>query len=76
MKKKKKTVYAIKFLNKDYSIEIHPFKTKKIKEKTLFKNNLLPLRIVKQYQTETKEINEKYTKSQAIKKQQKWLKRK
>ena len=30
MKKKKKTVYAIKFLNKDYSIEIHPFKTKKI----------------------------------------------
>lgn len=68
MKKNKKTVYTIKFLNKYYSIEIHPFKTKKIKEKTLFKNNLLPLRIVKQYQTETKEINEKYTKSQAIKK--------
>ena len=61
-------ILKIKFLNKDYSIEIHPFKTKKIKEKTLFKNNLLPLRIVKQYQTETKEINEKYKKSQAIKK--------
>lgn len=76
MKKNKKTVYAIKFLNKDYSIEIHPFKTKKIKEKTLFKNNLLPLRIVKQYQTETKEINEKYTKSQAIKKATEMAKKK
>ena len=76
MKKNKKTVYTIKFLNKYYSIEIHPFKTKKIKEKTLFKNNLLPLRIVKQYQTETKEINEKYTKSQAIKKATEMAKKK
>ena len=76
MKKKKKTVYAIKFLNTVYSIEIHPLKTKKIKEKTLFKNNLLPLRIVKQYQTETKEINEKYTKSQAIKKATEMAKKK
>ena len=38
--------------------------------------NLLPLRIVKQYQTETKEINEKYTKSQAIKKATEMAKKK
>lgn len=65
---KNKTVYAIKFLNRYFSIEWRRYKTKNIKEKTLLENNLLPIQFVKQKQTETKVINEKYTKKQAIKK--------
>ncbi len=65
---KNKTVYAIKFLNRYFSIEWNRYKTKNIKEKILLKNNLLPIQLVKQEQTETKVIDEKYTKEEAIKK--------
>ncbi len=65
---KNKTVYAIKFLNRYFSIEWNRYKTKNIKEKILLKNNLLPIQLVKQKQTETKVIDEKYTKEEAIKK--------
>lgn len=67
-KKNKKTVYALKILGQDFSIEWKRYKTKLIKEKTILKNNLLPIKIVKQEQTETKVIDEKYTEKEAIKK--------
>lgn len=66
--KDKKQVYALKIFNKDYSIELNRYKTKKIKEKTILKSNLLPIKLVKQKQTKTKVIDEKYTKKEAIKK--------
>lgn len=64
-----KEVYVIKFLNKNIELfNKNKFKTKKIKEKTIISNNLLPISIVKQNQTETEEIQELLTIDEAIKK--------
>lgn len=63
-----KTVYAFRFLNRDFSIEWNRYPTKKVREKVILKHPLLPIEFVKQYQTKTKVINEKYSKKQAIKK--------
>lgn len=65
----KKDVYVIKFLNKNIELfNKNKYKTKKIQEKTLLKNNLLPIQLVKQNQTETIEIEQILTIEEAIKK--------
>jgi len=65
----KNEVYVIKFLNKNIELfNKNKFKTKKIQEKQLLKNNLLPISIVKQKQTETEEIEQILTTDEAIKK--------
>ncbi len=65
----KKDVYVIKFLNKNIELfNKNKFKTKKIKEKPLISNNLLPISFVKQNQTETLEIEQILTTDEAIKK--------
>ena len=64
----KKNIYVIKFLNKNIELTRNKFKTKKIKEKQLIKNNLLPIAIVKQNQIETEEIEQVLTTDEAIKK--------
>lgn len=65
----KKEVYAIKIFNK--TIELfnkNKFKNKKIEEKELLKNNIIPISLVKQHQTETEEIEQILTTDEAIKK--------
>ncbi|MBR2833820.1 MAG: sporulation protein YqfD [Bacilli bacterium] len=51
---KSKDVYVIKYLNKDIELTLHKFKTKKIKENIIFHSQLLPIKLVKQTQNETK----------------------
>jgi similar to stage IV sporulation protein len=65
----KKTVYTVKILNKNIELfNKNPFKTKKIKEKILVKNSILPIALTKQTQIETQEIEEILTVDEAIKK--------
>jgi len=65
----KKEVYTLKILNKNIELfNKNPFKTKKIEETILLKNNIIPIQLVKQYQTETQEIEEILTTDEAIKK--------
>lgn len=65
----KNKVYAIKILNKNIELfNKKPFKTKKIEEKILLKNNILPIKLVKQNQIETEEIEEILTIDEAINK--------
>lgn len=67
--KNKKNVLTFHFLNGTYEIfNFKPFKKKKIKSKTLLKNNLLPFSISLDEQTEVHIIKENYTKQEAIKK--------
>ena len=64
-----KKIYENKILNKNIELfNKNKFKTKKIKEKNIISNNLLPISIVKQNQTETEEIQEILTIDEAIKK--------
>ena len=51
---KKQDIYAVKFLNKNIEFTFNKFKNKKIKEQTIFQNNLIPLKFVKQHQKQTK----------------------
>ena len=64
----KRTVYVIKFLNKNIELTKNKLKNKKIKETELIKNNLLPISIVKQNQTEIEEIEQILTIDEASKK--------
>ena len=65
----KKQVYVIKFLNKNIELfNRNKFKTKKIEEKKILSNKLLPISFVKQNQSETKEIEQILTTDEAIKK--------
>lgn len=64
--KEKKTVYAIYLLNHSFSFEWNRYRTKKVKNEVIFKNNLIPLKLVKQNQIKTKEIEESYSKKEAI----------
>ena len=64
----KKNIYVIKFLNKKIELTKNKFKTKKIKEKEIIKNNILPISIVKQNQTEVEEIEQILTVDEASKK--------
>ena len=65
---RKKTVYAIKFLNKTFELTLNKFKTKKIKEKTILKHKFLPIIFTRQTQRETKKISEILTYEQALEK--------
>ena len=65
----KKEVYVIKFLNKNIELfNKNKYKTKKIIEKNIISNNLIPIAIVKQEQIETEEIEQLLTIDEAIKK--------
>ena len=63
-----KDVYVIKVLNKNIELfNKNRFKTKKIQEKNIISNKLLPISIVKQHQTEKIEIEKVLTIDEAIK---------
>lgn len=65
----KKTVLTIKLFNKNIEIfNLKPYKTKKIEEEIIIKNNILPISLVKQKQTETKVIEDILTEEQTIEK--------
>lgn len=64
--KNTKNVYAIKFLNHTLELTFNKFKTKQIEEKEILKHNLIPFKIVKQKQTETKVKDEILTVEEAI----------
>lgn len=51
---KRKRIYAIKILNKIIELTKNKYKTKKIEETPIIQNNILPIKLVKQNQRETK----------------------
>ena len=62
-----KDVFAIKFLSKDIELfNFNKYKTKRVIEKTILKNNILPIKFVKQIQKETVVIDENNTEEQLI----------
>ena len=63
---KTKDVYALKFLNHTFEFSLHKFKTKKIKETDIIKHPLIPLKLVRQKQKETKVTDQILTAEQAI----------
>lgn len=64
---KKRKVYVFKFLNNRIELfNFKKFKDKKIKEKTIFQNLLLPIKFVKEDQKEVVKINKKYSEEEAI----------
>ena len=63
---KTKDVYAIKFLNHTFEFTLHKFKTKKIEEEDIVKHPLIPLKLVKQKQKETKVTDQILTVEEAI----------
>ena len=64
---KSKTIYSIKFINKYYNFELNRYKNKIIKNKTLIKNNYIPIGIIKQKQYEIIKIDKTYNKKDVIK---------
>ena len=65
---KTKDVYAIKFLNHTFEFTLHKFKTKKIEEEDIVKHSLIPIKLVKQKQKETKVTDQILTVEEAINK--------
>ena len=66
---KKNKVIVVKFLNKDIDLfNFNKYKTKNIEEETIFKNNILPIKLVYQLQRETRVINETLDEDELIKK--------
>ena len=63
----KKTIYAIKILNKIYEIR-KKFTNKEIEETTIIKNNIIPISLVKQKQTKKEVIEQILTTDEAIEK--------
>ena len=63
---RKKKVYVINFLNKNFELTLNKYKTKKIKQKTILKHNFLPISLSKQIQRETKKISEILTYDEAL----------
>ena len=63
---KTKEVYAIKFLNHTFEFTLHKFKTKKIEEEDIVKHSLIPIKLVKQKQKETKVTDQILTVEEAI----------
>ena len=62
-----KDVFVIKFLNKDIELfNFNKYKTKKSYEKSILKNNILPIKFVKQLQKETIVIDENNTEEELI----------
>lgn len=65
----KNQVYVLKIFNKNIELfNKHPFKNKEIKEKILLKNNVVPIQLTKQNQTEIEVIEQILTVDEAIKK--------
>lgn len=65
--KNKKTVFSIKFMDKYYDLfNFKKYRTKKVKDKTILKNNIIPISFIKQKQYETNEIDKTYKKQEAI----------
>ena len=66
---KSKDIFVVKFLGKDIELfNFDKYNTKKVIEKTILKDNLLPIKFVKQKQLETKEIDENNTEEKLIEK--------
>lgn len=65
---KTKDIYAIKFLNHTFEFTLHKFKTKKIEEEDIVKHSLIPIKLVKQKQKETKVTDQILTVEEAINK--------
>lgn len=65
---KTKDIYAIKFLNHTLEFTLHKFKTKKIEEEDIVKHSLIPIKLVKQKQKETKVTDQILTVEEAINK--------
>ncbi len=66
---KKNKVIVVKFLNNDIELfNFNKYKTKNIEEETIFKNNILPIKLVYQLQRETRVINETLDEDELIKK--------
>ena len=64
-----KQVFTIKFLNKDIELfNFNKYENKNTEEKTILKNNILPVKFVKQKQKETIVINENNTEEELINK--------
>lgn len=64
-----KNVFVIKLLNKDIELfNFNKYKTKKTKNKTILKNNILPFKLVKQTQKETIVIDENNSEEELIEK--------
>lgn len=64
----KKTIFTIKFMDKYYDLfNLKKYKTKKIKNHVLIKNNIVPISFIKQIQYETIEIDKMYKKEEALK---------
>ena len=62
----KKDVYVLKILNKNIELfNFKPYKNKKIEEKILFKNNLIPIQFIKQKQTEVEVVDQILTVDEA-----------
>lgn len=64
-----KEVFVIKLLNKDIELfNFNKYKTKKVENKTILKNNILPFKLVKQTQKETIVIDENNSEEELIEK--------
>ena len=62
-----KRVFAVKFLNKQIEfLNFNKYITKNITENIILKNNILPIKFVKQIQKETKVIDENNTEEELI----------
>ena len=60
-------MFFIKFLGKDIELfNFNKYKTKKVNNKTILKNNILPIKFVKQFQKETMVIDENNTEEELI----------
>lgn len=66
----KKKIIALKLLNKTIELTKNKYKNKKIEEKTIIKNNIIPISIVIQNQTEQDVIEQILTKEEALEKAQ------
>lgn len=64
----KKKVLTIKILNKTIELTKNKFKNKKIEEKSIIKNNLIPISITLKNQTEQNAIEQILTKEEALEK--------
>lgn len=62
----KKKVITIDFLNKNIELTINKYRHKKIEKKTLFKSNIIPIKINVEHQKELDIIDKIYTEDEAI----------
>ena len=64
---KEKKLFVFKFLNKDIELfNFNKYKTKKVEDKTILKNNILPIKFVIQKQYETKKYEENNNEKELI----------